>query len=77
MSVLEGIPIELSIVLGSTDLPVRQVLKLSRGAMIPLDCDHNDPTRVYVNNELVAEGKILVDGEHMSLEITRVIQRKN
>ncbi|HSX55619.1 MAG TPA: FliM/FliN family flagellar motor switch protein [Sphingomonas sp.] len=77
MSVLEGIPIDLSIVLGSTDLPIRQVLKMSRGAMIPLDCGHNDPTRVYVNNELVAEGKILVDGEHMSLEITRVIQRKN
>ena len=75
MSVLEGIPIDLSIVLGSTDLPIRQVLKMSRGAMIPLDSGHNDPTRVYVNNELVAEGKILVDGEHMSLEITRVIQR--
>jgi len=75
MSVLEGIPIDLSIVLGSTDLPIRQVLKMSRGAMIPLDSGHNDPTRVYVNNELVAEGKILVDGEYMSLEITRVIQR--
>lgn len=77
MSALEAIPIDLSIVLGSTDLPIHQLLKMSRGAMIPLDCGHNDPTRVYVNNELVAEGKILVDGEHMSLEITRVIQRKD
>ena len=76
MSALEAIPIDLSIVLGSTDLPIRQLLKMSRGAMIPLDCGHNDPTRVYVNNELVAEGKILVDGEQMSLEITSVIQRK-
>jgi flagellar motor switch protein FliN/FliY len=76
MSVLEGIPIDLSIVLGSTDLPIRQVLKMSRGAVIPLDCGHNDPTRVYVNNELVAEGIILVDGDHMSLEITHVVQRK-
>lgn len=77
MSVLDGIPIELSIVLGSTELPIRQVLKMSRGAMIPLDCDHSAPSGVYVNNELVAEGKILVDGDHMSLEITRVIQRKS
>jgi len=75
MSVLEGIPIDLSIVLGSTDIPIRQVLKMSRGAMIPLDCGHNDPTLVYVNNELVAKGKVLVDGEHMSLEITEVVQR--
>lgn len=75
MSILEGIPIELSIVLGSTQIPIRQVLKMSRGAMIPLDCGHNDPTLVYVNNELVAKGKVLVDGEHMSLEITEVVDR--
>ncbi|MBU3078608.1 FliM/FliN family flagellar motor switch protein [Sphingomonas quercus] len=75
MSVLDGIPIDLSIVLGSTNIPVRQLLKMSRGAMIPFDCDHNDPTLVYVNNQLVAHGKILVDGELMSLEITEVVQR--
>jgi flagellar motor switch protein FliN/FliY len=77
MSVLKDIPIEMSIVLGSTDLPIRQVLKLSRGAMIPLDSDHNAPSAVYVNNKLVAEGKILVDGDQMSLEITNVIQRQS
>ncbi|MDF0542504.1 FliM/FliN family flagellar motor switch protein [Sphingobium sp. H39-3-25] len=76
MSVLEGIPIDLSIVLGSTHIPIRQVLKMSRGAMIPFDCGHSDPTLVFVNNELIAEGKVLVDGEHMSLEITNVVQRK-
>ncbi|MBB5685225.1 FliM/FliN family flagellar motor switch protein [Sphingobium boeckii] len=75
MSVLEGIPIDLSIVLGSTNIPIRQVLKMSRGAMIPFDCDHNDPTLVYVNNELIAKGRILVDGEMMSLEITEVMRR--
>lgn len=75
MSVLEGIPIDLSIVLGSTNIPIRQVLKMSRGAMIPFDCDHNDPTLVYVNNELIAKGRILVDGELMSLEITEVLRR--
>ncbi len=75
MSVLEGIPIDLSIVLGSTNIPIRQVLKMSRGAMIPFDCDHNDPTLVYVNNQLVAKGRILVEGEMMSLEITEVVER--
>lgn len=58
MSVLEGIPIDLQIVLGSTSIPIRQVLKMSRGAMIPLDCGQDDPTRVYVNDRLVAEGRI-------------------
>ncbi len=76
MSVLEGIPIDLSIVLGSTSIPIRQVLKMSRGAMIPLDCGQDDPTRVYVNDQLVAEGRIVVNGEAMALEITRVVERE-
>jgi flagellar motor switch protein FliN/FliY len=51
------------------------MLKMGRGAMIPFDCDHSDPTQVFVNNQLVARGKILVEGEMMSLEITEVVQR--
>lgn len=77
MSVLDGIPIELSIVLGATNIPIRQLLKMSRGAMIPFDSDHNDPSLVFVNNELIARGRILVDGEVMSLEITEVVERTN
>jgi flagellar motor switch protein FliN/FliY len=75
MSVLEGIGIELSIVLGSTQLPIRQLLKMSRGAMIPLDCDQDDPTLVFVNDELVAKGRILVDGEYMSIEISEIVKK--
>jgi flagellar motor switch protein FliN/FliY len=76
MSVLEGIGIELSIVLGSTQLPIRQLLKMSRGAMIPLDCSQDDPTLVYVNDELVAKGRILVDGEYMSIEISEIVKKE-
>ncbi|EZP48698.1 FliM/FliN family flagellar motor switch protein [Sphingomonas sp. RIT328] len=75
MSVLEAVPVQLSIVLGSTQLPVYQVLKMSRGAMIPLDCGQDDPTLVYVDDELVARGRILVEDERMSLEITDIIQK--
>lgn len=76
MSVLEGIMVDLSIVLGSADVPIRQILQMSRGAMIPLDCGQDDPTLVYVNDELVARGRILVDGEVMSLEITDLVKKQ-
>ncbi|MCD2317072.1 FliM/FliN family flagellar motor switch protein [Sphingomonas sp. IC-11] len=75
MSVLEDISIEMSIVLGSAQIPIRQILKMSRGAMIPLDCGHDDPTLVYVNNKLVAKGRVLVNEEQMSLEITEIVKR--
>ncbi|OAN66640.1 flagellar motor switch protein FliN/FliY [Sphingomonas sp. NFR04] len=75
MSVLDGIMIEMSVVLGSTEVPVRQILQMSRGAMIPLDCGQDDPSMVYVNGELVALGRILVDGEVMSLEISELVKK--
>ncbi len=75
MSVLEGIPVELSVVLGSTQLPVHQVLKFSRGAVIPLDCNQDDPTLVYVDDELVARGRVLVEDERMSLEIIEILPK--
>lgn len=77
MSVIEGISIDMSIVLGSCDVPIRQILKMSRGAMIPLDCGHDDPTLVFVNNKLVARGKVLVKEDQMSIEITEVVHRDN
>jgi flagellar motor switch protein FliN/FliY len=75
MSVIDGIKIDVSIVLGSTNVPIRQILKMSRGAIIPLDCGYDDPTLVYVNNELVAEGQVKVDGDKMALEVTRVVTK--
>jgi flagellar motor switch protein FliN/FliY len=75
MSVLESISVELSVVLGSTQMPVRQVLKMGRGAVIPLDCGEDDPTLVYVNDQLVARGRIVVRYENMSIEITDVVRR--
>ena len=77
MSVLESISVEMTIVLGSTHVPIKQILKMGRGAMIPLDCGHEDPTLVYVNNELIAKGRILVNREQMSLEITDVVHKRH
>ena len=75
MSVLDDISIDMTIVLGSAQVPIRQILAMSRGAMIPLDCGHDDPTLVYVNHKLVAKGRVLVAEDQMSIEITEVVRR--
>jgi flagellar motor switch protein FliN/FliY len=74
MSVLDDITIDLSVVLGSTHVPIRQILRMGRGAMIPLDCGHDDPTLVYVNGKLIAKGKVLVNEDQMSVEVTEVVR---
>jgi flagellar motor switch protein FliN/FliY len=75
MSVLETISVEMTIVLGSAQVPVRQILKMGRGAMIPLDCGQDDPSLVYVNDELVAKGRILVNHDQMSIEVTDIVRK--
>ena len=75
MSALNDVPVECTIALGSTTLPIKQILKLSRGATIPLDCNEDDPTLIFINGQLIAKGQILVDGEKMLLEITDLVKR--
>ncbi len=75
MSVLETIAVDMTVVLGSALVPIRQVLKMGRGAVIPLDCGEDDPTLVYVNNQLVARGRISVSYDLMSIEITEVVKK--
>ena len=74
MAGLNDIDVELAVMLGSTSMPIRQILKMSRGAMIPLDARQDDPSIVLVNDQAIARGQILVDGDVMSLEITDVIR---
>jgi flagellar motor switch protein FliN/FliY len=48
---------------------------MGRGAMIALDCGHDDPTLLYVNGKLVAKGTVLVNEDQMSIEINHVVRK--
>lgn len=75
MSVLDTITVDLAVVLGSAELPIRQILRMSRGAMIPLDAKEDDPTLILVNDKLVAYGQVIVDRDQILVEITEVVSR--
>lgn len=76
MSALDDIMIDITVVLGSASVPIRQILHMGRGAMIPLDCNYEDPTQICVNGKVIAEGNILVAEDMMSIEVTRVNRRE-
>jgi flagellar motor switch protein FliN len=63
-------------VLGGTEVPIRQILQMSRGAMIALDGGPDEPTQLYVNGELVANGRVLVQGQRIALEVTDVVKKR-
>jgi flagellar motor switch protein FliN/FliY len=54
------IPVVLQVVVGSTTLPVADLLKLGRGAVIPLDSRLGDPVEVMINGREIARGEVVV-----------------
>ncbi len=72
LSFIMDVPLEVQVVLGSTRLPVRQVLELGPGAVVELDKAYADPVDVYLNGRLVAHGEVVVAGENFGVKITEI-----
>ena len=60
LDVILRIPVSVKIVLGSATMPVSSLLKLGRGAVIPLDRKVGEPVDVVVNGRVVARGEVVV-----------------
>ncbi len=73
MRLLMDIPLTLRVELGSTRIPVRDLLRYQEGEVIELDQDENDALDVYVNDKLIARGEpVVVDGK-VGLRLTEVV----
>ncbi|USI72001.1 FliM/FliN family flagellar motor switch protein [Sphingomonas morindae] len=77
MDVSDGVPIEVTVELGARELPIRQVLRLGRGATIPLSCHQNDPSLLYVGEDLIGEARIVAEEDRMVVEVLRLVGRKD
>lgn len=70
------IPVSVKIVLGSASMPVAALLKLGRGALIPLDRKIGEPVDVVVNGRVVARGEVVVmddDPSRFGISLTEVV----
>jgi flagellar motor switch protein FliN/FliY len=71
MSQIEAVNVEISVVLGRSVLPMSQLLKMGRGAVIPLDASEQDEVWILANNHPVARGEISISGERITITVTR------
>ena len=67
------IPVQITVVLGRTNMQVNQLLKLGRGAVIELDKKVGEPIDIFVNNRLVARGEVVVE-ERIGITMTEIIK---
>jgi flagellar motor switch protein FliN/FliY len=75
VAALEKVSVELSVVLGTTAMPVHQLLRMGRGALIELDATERDDVSIYANDVAVAKGQVIVQGDRIAVSITEVLKR--
>jgi flagellar motor switch protein FliN/FliY len=70
---VKTVTVELSVVLGRSQMPIHQLLKMGRGAVIELDTTVNDHAFIYANDTLIARGEVLVIDDHVGITITDTV----
>ena len=63
------------VVLGTSTMPIHQVMRLSRGAIIELDASEADEVKILANNMPIASGVVLVDRNRIAVEVKRMLPR--
>ncbi|MGE0044765.1 MAG: FliM/FliN family flagellar motor switch protein [Hyphomonadaceae bacterium] len=67
---VHSVKVEISVVLGRAHLPMHQLLRMGRGAVIPLDTGEADQLWILANNHPIARGEITIDGERLCITVT-------
>ena len=64
------VDIELSILLGRSQMPCQQLLRMGRGAVIPLDTKESDQLWILANGHPIARGEITIQGDRLCITVT-------
>jgi flagellar motor switch protein FliN/FliY len=75
MADLSNINVDISVVLGSTIMPVHQLLRMGRGAVIETTTHADDHVLVLANNVPIAKAQVNVNGENIGITIVEMLSR--
>jgi flagellar motor switch protein FliN/FliY len=72
---IDKVSLDITVVLGNSNMPVHQVLRLGRGAIIELDAAEDDEVNILANGMAVAKGNVVVNGNRIAVEVTQLLPR--
>ena len=75
MPSIDGLNVDLKVVLGRRQMPVHMLLRMGRGAVIELDQTDDDTVEILANDHPIARGHIIVTGTRIQVEITEIIPK--
>lgn len=67
------VPVNVSLQVGSTELPIRDLVKLVEGSVVALDREATEAMDVLVNGKLIAHGEIVIVDDQFGVRLTDVI----
>jgi flagellar motor switch protein FliN/FliY len=70
VSQVNAVNVEIQVVLGRATLPMQQLLRMGRGAVIPLDATVNEEVWILANNHPVARGEIQINDDKIAIAVT-------
>jgi flagellar motor switch protein FliN/FliY len=74
---LDNVSLDIQVVLGTTSMPIHQVLRLGRGAIIELDASEDDEVHILANNYPVARGSVIVSGNRIAVEVKQMASKSS
>jgi len=73
LEVILEVPVTLSMEVGRTRIPIRNLLQLNQGSVVELDRAAGEPLDVFVNGTLVAHGEVVVVNDKFGIRLTDVV----
>lgn len=73
LDVILDVPVTLSMEVGRTRIPIRNLLQLNQGSVVELERAAGEPLDVYINGTLIAHGEVVVVNEKFGIRLTDVI----
>jgi flagellar motor switch protein FliN/FliY len=70
VSQIGSVEIEIAVLLGRSQMPIAQFLRMGRGAVIPLDSGEDDQVWILANNHPIARGDVVIQGDRIAITIT-------
>ena len=74
LEALLGVDVEITAVLGTATMPISQILKLGRGAVVELNHNVGDDIEIHANNRIIAMGEVVVIEDRLGVTMTDIIK---
>jgi len=73
LDLILDIPVQLTVELGRTKIPIRHILQLAQGSVVELDGLAGEPMDVLVNGCLIAQGEVVVVNDKFGIRLTDIV----